>query len=99
MSAPYDDISGEDLMLRDRLAAERTVLAAERTFLAYVRTALALVAAGGSFVYFLQSPWLTALGWALVAAAAATLVVGSWRFSVARSRIARLTALPPEERP
>ena len=42
---PYQIIDGQ-LILRDHLAADRTVLANERTFLAYIRTTLTLFVAG-----------------------------------------------------
>jgi putative membrane protein len=48
---PYQSIKGQ-LILRDHLAADRTILANERTFLAYIRTALTLFVAGLSFVHF-----------------------------------------------
>lgn len=48
---PYQGIKGQ-LILRDHLAADRTILANERTFLAYIRTALTLFIAGLSFVHF-----------------------------------------------
>ena len=48
---PYESIKSQ-LILRDHLAADRTILANERTFLAYIRTALTLFVAGLSFVHF-----------------------------------------------
>lgn len=50
-STPYQGFE-DQLILRDHLAADRTVLANERTFLAYIRTALTLFVAGLSFVHF-----------------------------------------------
>ncbi len=50
-STPYEGL-GNQLILRDRLAADRTILSNERTFLAYIRTALTLFIAGLSFVHF-----------------------------------------------
>ena len=48
---PYTGLE-DQLILRDHLAADRTILANERTFLAYIRTALTLFVAGLSFVHF-----------------------------------------------
>ena len=48
---PYKNVE-DQLILRDHLAADRTILANERTFLAYIRTALTLFVAGLSFVHF-----------------------------------------------
>jgi len=50
-STPYGGLE-DQLILRDHLAADRTILANERTFLAYIRTALTLFVAGLSFVHF-----------------------------------------------
>ena len=50
-ATPYTEL-GDQLILRDHLAADRTILANERTFLAYIRTALTLFVAGLSFVHF-----------------------------------------------
>ena len=47
---PYTGLE-DQLILRDHLAADRTILANERTFLAYIRTALTLFVAGLSFVH------------------------------------------------
>ena len=49
-SRPYKDLE-DQLILRDHLAADRTILANERTFLAYIRTALTLFVAGLSFMH------------------------------------------------
>ena len=48
---PYRGLE-DQLILRDHLAADRTILANERTYLAYIRTALTLFVAGLSFVHF-----------------------------------------------
>ena len=50
---PYKGVE-DQLILRDHLAADRTILANERTFLAYIRTALTLFVAGLSFVHLKQ---------------------------------------------
>ena len=67
--------------VRDELAVERTRLANERTLLAYVRTALALAAAGALLLQFFPSyPSLFGVAWVFVAAGAATMVIGAYRF-------------------
>ena len=82
------------LELRDQLALDRTVMANERTLLAYVRTALGLVGAGVALLEFVAPPVGTLAGWALVALAAATLLVGVWRYSAVR-RLLRTLRMPP----
>lgn len=64
------------LILRDRLAENRTVLANERTLLAYVRTSLALFAAGVSFIKFFDSAVMVIIGWMLLPVGAYTLLKG-----------------------
>lgn len=49
---PYDRFRGDDLILRDELAIDRTILANERTVLAYFRGAISLVIVGITFIHF-----------------------------------------------
>ena len=51
-STPYARFKTDELILRDCLAADRTVLANERTLLSYVRTAMAFMAAGAALLRF-----------------------------------------------
>lgn len=71
-----DDTPRGQLILRDRLAENRTVLANERTLLAYVRTSLALFAAGVSFIKFFDSPLVVIMGWVLLPIGAYTILRG-----------------------
>ncbi len=64
------------LILRDRLAENRTLLANERTLLAYVRTSLALIAAGLSFIQFFDSVVIVVIGWVILPLGAYTLIKG-----------------------
>jgi putative membrane protein len=86
----------EDTRVRDELALQRTQLANERTFLAFVRTAIALVAAGASSIHFLEGDALDALGWALIAAGVATILVGMVRFRRVRSLLAEARPASPQ---
>ena len=55
-----------DLILRDKLAIERTHLANERTFLAYFRTSFVFLVTGLTFLkldYFAEISWL---GWTFI---------------------------------
>lgn len=63
---PEEQKPGASLILRDRLAEDRTALANERTFLAYVRTALTLFAAGVTFIKFFGSSLVEVIGWVLL---------------------------------
>ncbi len=78
------------LALSDRLAISRTALANERTLMAYVRTALALGAGGFALVEFVRSPGLDVLGYAMLPSAGFLLVVGLWRYWLARRSLAAI---------
>lgn len=84
----YGAFDPEELVLRDHLAADRTILANERTLLAYVRTTLALLAVGASFIQFFDS--LAVTGWGLILLGAGLLSMGVARFLRMRARINRV---------
>ncbi|MEA2063421.1 MAG: DUF202 domain-containing protein, partial [Gemmatimonadota bacterium] len=65
MSDFYRQFS-DKMILRDHLAADRTLLANERTLLAYIRTALTLFIAGASFIKFFGSLILIVVGWVFI---------------------------------
>jgi len=94
---PYLRFGDDDLILRDLLAADRTVLANERTLLAYVRTALGMFVAGVSFIQFFSAVAIQATGWVFCVVAIATVLLGAARYlkvkrSLARLRMAERTA-------
>lgn len=100
---PYCSVATEQLILRDHLAADRTVLANERTFLAYVRTALALVVSGLTLIHFFKDATTTVIGWILMPLGAVTLVVGIRDYWRMKRRIAFLNRdlpapPPPDEK-
>jgi len=88
----YEDVVRSDLILRDRLAASRTVLANERTMLAYVRTALSLLIAGAAVVKFSQSWPVQLLGWGLMPVGMSVLIVGLARYRRTKVRIEQIGA-------
>jgi putative membrane protein len=80
--------SSEDCSIRDELALERTRLANERTFLAYIRTTLALWAGTAVLVQFFSNfPWSRTMASCMLAAGAATLGAGLFRFFKTGSRL------------
>jgi putative membrane protein len=86
---PYQQVDREELIVRDLLAADRTVLANERTLLSYIRTAVALAAAGGGIIGLLDEGLLSdAFGGILIALGVFTLVWGFHRFRQIRKRLA-----------
>jgi putative membrane protein len=72
--------SGEEMILRDYLALDRTKLANERTFLAYMRTVIGLVASGTAMNEILQTAWVHVLGWICLALAPVCLFFGVFHF-------------------
>lgn len=79
---PYQGIKGQ-LILRDHLAADRTILANERTFLAYIRTALTLFVAGLSFVHLKEifsSYIVEIIGVIFILIGIATFFIGFYRY-------------------
>jgi putative membrane protein len=77
---PYTRFRGEDLILRDELAIDRTLLANEATLLAYVRSALTLIIAGVTFLHFFERGWLLWLGATFVPLGIGMGLFGAWRF-------------------
>ncbi len=71
----YSEVCEDELILRDHLAAERTVLANERTALAYLRTVLTFLIGGATFIQFFDSLAVRLLEWVFIPAA---LVVGAF---------------------
>lgn len=99
--SPYSTFTSEQLILRDFLAADRTVLANERTLLAYIRTSLALLAAGVSLLHFFDELVADVLGLLCIPAGVAILLVGIWRFHQMKlivDGIAREALNAPQER-
>jgi putative membrane protein len=85
-----DDRQPEELILRDRLALDRTHLANERTLLAYVRTAFMRLAAGATAVKLFPDDRVAVItGWFLLGAGAVLALFGARRFVGVRRRIAQ----------
>ena len=85
--SPYHAVSRDDLILRDRLAVDRTILANERTFLAYLRTALTLFIGGVSLVQFFETPWVQVAGWTMIPGGPVFVVWGIGRYVKMRRRL------------
>jgi putative membrane protein len=89
---PYTRFNGDDLILRDYLAADRTVLANERTFLAFIRTALTLLVGGITFVRFFNHTLVEIIGWAFIPLALVVMGLGVRKYIQMRRILARLEA-------
>jgi len=77
---PYLGFAEDELILRDRLAIERTLLANERTLLAYLRSGAGLLIAGISITHFSQQGWFWAAGIVCVPAGIVTGIIGAARY-------------------
>lgn len=86
----------KQLILRDYLAADRTVLANERTLLAYLRTTLTFLIGGATFLQFFDSVLIQVLGWAFLPAALVTALVGIRRFRAMKRALTRVVGPLPE---
>jgi putative membrane protein len=86
----YFRFKHEEMILRDFLAADRTVLANERTFLSYIRTALAFAGGGIALIHFLDIPGIDMAGIALIVVSILTLVWGAWRYFQVKHKLDRL---------
>ena len=92
---PYSEIPPDELILRDRLAGDRTVLANERTFLAYIRTAIMLLVSGITLVkLFPNDSTLLILGSFLIPVGFGVVVIGYIRFCTIQRRLEFLRKKP-----
>jgi putative membrane protein len=83
-------VNADDLILRDRLAIDRTHLANERTLLAYVRTAFMLIVTGATAIKALPGDRVAVVsGWIVLAIGLLVALFGAWRFQTFRRRVDR----------
>ena len=80
----------EDMILRDFLAADRTMLANERTFLAYLRTFISFFAAGVGFIKFVDESLIVFLGYILVIMSILILGFGCMRYLKIKKRYEKI---------
>ena len=78
-----------DTEIRNQLARQRTELANERTLLAYIRTALGFVIVGVPTMWWMDHPYLQALGGSAMLAGVGCLGLGIRRFMAVKAMIAR----------
>ena len=79
----------KDLILRERLALQRTVLANQSTFLAFLRTSMYFLVAGLSLKNLLQIENSTAIEYSLFAIAGIVFTVGIVNFLKYRKSIVK----------
>jgi putative membrane protein len=78
--SPYSRFDGNELILRDELAVDRTLLANERTLLAYLRAGISMLIAGVSMMHFSIQGWFWTIGIACVPTGVITCVIGVYRY-------------------
>ena len=86
----YSQFEVSKMILRDHLAADRTILSNQNTFLAYVRTALTLFVAGVTFIRFFDTPITVIIGWIFIPTGISTFLVGLIRYNIHRVTLRRL---------
>jgi len=88
--SPYSRYCEEELILRDHLAAERTVLANERTALAYLRTMLTFLIGGATFIQFFDSVLIEVLGWIFLPVSLVVGVFGLVKYVKVKRQLAQI---------
>jgi len=86
----YSTVRSENMILRDHLAADRTILSNQNTFLAYLRTALTLFVAGITFIKFFDNLLIEIIGWVFMPVGILTFFVGLVRYNRLRVILRRL---------
>lgn len=89
MRKNYEQFSAEELILRDHLAADRTILACERTLLAYIRTALTSAIAGMTLIKFFDGIYYQITGVALLVLSLIIAVLSYLHFRRERIRLSK----------
>lgn len=79
--------SYDKLILRDKLALERTVLANRRTLLAFIRTAVAFFGGGLALVKIVDVPSFMTIGWLFMISSPVILVAGIVSFNESKRRM------------
>lgn len=86
----YSTVRTKNMILRDHLAADRTILSNQNTFLAYLRTALTLFVAGVTFIKFFDNLLIEIVGWIFMPTGVVTFFVGLVRYNRLRVILRRL---------
>lgn len=77
----------DEMILRDFLAADRTLLANERTLLAYIRTSIGLLAIGISLIRLFDTILTYILGIVFIGLSIIPIVVGVYRYKKINRKI------------
>jgi len=77
----------EEMILRDFLAADRTVLANERTLLSYIRTGISLIVVGISLIKLFDDIFTYILGVIFMIASVFQIIIGIIRYKKMNKKI------------
>ena len=94
---PDRDKFGDQLIMRDYLAVDRTRLANERTFLSYVRTGIGVLAAGIGLIKLIDDQLLNIAGYILLVIFVVLIAIGLYRYVQTMRQINRAEAHWDEE--
>lgn len=84
------NFSKEEMILRDFLAADRTLLANERTLLAYIRTGIGLLAIAISLIKLFSTTTTYVLGIFFIALSIIPIIVGVHKYKKINEKISNL---------
>jgi len=87
---PYMRFEGENLILRDELAIDRTILANERTLLSYLRSGVALIIAGVSIIHYAHELWFRTVGMLCIPVGIIASIIGVLRYRRMHEAISRI---------
>jgi len=85
------NFNNDEMILRDFLAADRTLLANERTLLAYIRTSIGLLAIAISLIKLFDTTFTYIIGIVFIGLSIVPLVIGIKRYKKINRKIANVT--------
>jgi putative membrane protein len=82
-----ENLSDQDLIVRDYLARQRTYLANDRTLLSFVRTSLYFLVSGTALMEVNALNHVRHLGWVAFGLSVGTLILGIYSFIKVKKRL------------
>ncbi|WP_113922647.1 DUF202 domain-containing protein [Cognataquiflexum aquatile] len=82
-----ENLSEQDLIVRDYLARQRTYLANDRTLLSFIRTSLYFLVSGTALMEVNALAHVRNLGWIAFALSLGTLILGIYSFFKVKKRL------------
>lgn len=82
-----ENLSDQDLIVRDYLARQRTYLANDRTLLSFIRTSLYFLVSGTALMEVKALDHVRDLGWLAFGLSVGTLILGIYSFFKVKKRL------------